>query len=187
MIVAVIPMGVVQSSIHQIIGVISVRYAFMATAWAMLVACIASAECTAQGWPRSPRLRARQHDPDACGANDRHVDNRRDRHAGRPYAHNWGHVDGYGSDGASRCRWSSFRSFSVLCLPPWNSIATIRQRRRQKTTAISNPAASATDICFLAVALQLGRQAARRAVAGCRRKTPGHQLSRRRVQTRVRD
>jgi hypothetical protein len=37
MIVAVIPMGVVQSSIHQIIGVISVRYAFMATAWAMLV------------------------------------------------------------------------------------------------------------------------------------------------------
>jgi hypothetical protein len=36
-VVAVIAMGVVESSIHQIIGVISVRYPFMTTTWTMLV------------------------------------------------------------------------------------------------------------------------------------------------------
>ena len=37
MVVAVIAMGMVQSSVHQIIGVIGVWYPFMATPWAMLV------------------------------------------------------------------------------------------------------------------------------------------------------
>jgi hypothetical protein len=37
MVVTVIAMGMMQSSVHQIIGVIGVWYPFMATTWAVLV------------------------------------------------------------------------------------------------------------------------------------------------------